>query len=102
MAQDASAPATKTDLGSLKQELKTDIASLKQEFKTDIASLKKELKTDIGLLEIKFEQWKEEVKEHFNIVAENLRYDLVGIYKDRTEDHEQRIRRLERKTGLAA
>ena len=50
--------------------------------------------------------WKEEimdrietsernVKQHFDIVAENLHRDAVGANKDRIEDHERRITHLE-------
>lgn len=47
-------------------------------------------------------KWKEELKEHFNLVTENQLYDFKGIFSDRTEDHERRIKRLERKAGIAA
>lgn len=90
MAQEVSAPATKQDIGLLMERMGT--------FEDRMGSLE----TRVTEWREEMFEWKEEVKEHFNLVAENLRYDLVGIYKDRTEDHEQRIRRLERKTGVVA
>ncbi|OGJ58141.1 hypothetical protein A3H22_00080 [Candidatus Peribacteria bacterium RIFCSPLOWO2_12_FULL_55_15] len=39
--------------------------------------------------------------QHFNVVAENLVHDFKGIFKDRLEQHEDRIVRLEQHVGLA-
>jgi archaellum component FlaC len=124
MAQDMSAPATKEDIGLLMEQMGT-FEDRMGTFEDKMGTMEDRMGTmedrmgtmedrmgtmedrmgtmegKVGSLERKFEVWKEEVKEHFNLVAENLRYDLVGIYKDRTEDHEHRIKRLERKTGLA-
>ena len=52
---------------------------------------------------------KEEIMRHFDVVAERLFHDLAGahrdeieILKDRKDDHERRIRHLERAAGLLA
>lgn len=52
---------------------------------------------------------KEEVKRHFDVVAESLFHDLAGAHHDeiellkhRKDDHERRIRHLERAAGLFA
>ena len=45
-------------------------------------------------------RWKEEILTHFDLVAETMRYDLLGAHKDRIENHEDRIRRLERHAGF--
>ena len=42
----------------------------------------------------------ERLKLHFETVAENLLHDFQGIFKDRLEQHEDRLRRLEQYTGL--
>jgi hypothetical protein len=77
------APATKGDLLLVKQDVQY-------------------IMERIGDLEVKVEDWKDELKEHFDIVAENILHDFKGTFKDRTEDHERRIKRLERKTGITA
>lgn len=46
--------------------------------------------------------WKDELKEHFDVALENVRHDLIGANKDRIEDHEHRLKRLETQTGLQA
>lgn len=89
MAQDSSAPATKEDVGLLMERMGE--MDMKLERKADASEVKIWIQTE-----------GEKTRKYFDLVAENLHYDLVGVYKDRTEDHEQRIRRLEHKTGLAA
>lgn len=46
--------------------------------------------------------WKEEIIHEFHVVAEDMRHDAFGIQKDRIADHEHRITRLERRTGVKA
>ncbi len=41
-----------------------------------------------------------EITRHLDVVAENLVYDFKGIFKDRLEQHEDRLTRLERATGI--
>ena len=59
-------------------------------------------------VEKKVSEKAEETKRHFDVVAEDMRHDMQGIYKDRTEqnddklkDHERRITRVERHVGIA-
>jgi hypothetical protein len=47
------------------------------------------------------ERWKDEIKRHFDLKVETIRHDLLGANKDRIENHEHRITRLERRTGAA-
>ncbi len=66
-------------------------------------------RADIKLLEHKLDKYKDEIMRHFDVVAENIRHDLLGaksdeieLLKDTHHDHERRIRRLERSAGLIA
>lgn len=65
--------------------------------KKDISMLMQEM----GRLYDANEKWKEEVKEHFDLVAENLVHDFLGAHKDDIENIKIRVRRLENHTGLA-
>lgn len=71
---------------------------------------------EIGKLYDANERWKDDIlvgvdgkilasekrtKEHFDVVAENLHYDFLGAHKDKIENHEDRIVRLEQRAGLA-
>jgi hypothetical protein len=62
----------------------------------------KTIMEEFGRLYVAMAKWKEELKEHFDLTAENIRYDLIGTHKDkisviddRTIDHEKRISHLE-------
>jgi hypothetical protein len=56
---------------------------------------------EIGKLYDANERWKEELKRHFDIKVETIRHDLLGANKDRIENHEQRIARLEQGVGFS-
>ena len=52
---------------------------------------------------------KEDVMRHFDLTVETIRHDLlganrddIGVLKDAKNDHEKRIRKLERATGTIA
>ncbi len=47
-------------------------------------------------------EWKEEIVHEFKVVAEDFRHDAMGANKDRIENHEDRIVRLEQHTKLLA
>jgi hypothetical protein len=86
MAHDNS-PATKGDL----ELLRTSTDDAMRSLRTDLAA------------------WKEELKGHFEVIAEKLRADLLGMHKDKisllddtTVKHERRIAHLERLVGVAA
>lgn len=81
---DDNIPATKKDLRDLGQAVKKDLTDLEQR------------------VDQKLEQMEARLVQHFNVVAENLVADFKGIFKDRLEQHEDRITRLERKAGLIA
>lgn len=63
--------------------------------KKDLQEMKEGTKKDLQAMEKRLVQ-------HFNVVAENLVYDFQGVFKDRLEQHEDRIVRLEQHAGLAA
>lgn len=70
--------------------------------KGDLAQLRDEL-------DRKIESFKDEILRHFDVAVENIRHDLTGalrdaieIAKDLKDNHERRIRRLERAAGLVA
>ena len=71
--------------------------------KADVAALME----SIGTLYAANERWKEELKEDFRLVIEDLRHDVVGIQHDkvemldeRTRTLDKRVARLEVHTGL--
>jgi hypothetical protein len=41
------------------------------------------------------EEWKQEIVHEFHIVSEHLRHEYLGAHKDRIENHENRIKRVE-------
>lgn len=52
--------------------------------------------------EDRLKEHNEDIKRYFDIRVEDIRHDLLGVNKDKIEQHEDRIRRLERHAGLAA
>jgi len=93
MAQD-NAPATKLDIKMLMDEIgRLYDANLK--WKEEIIE--------------KMKKWKFEIERHFDVVAENMHHDLLGANNDEIEnlknskdDHEKRIHKLEKHSGLVA
>ena len=77
MSDEQSAPATKQDIAMLMAE--------------------------IGKLYDANRQWKEELKHHFDVVAENIHHDMMhGALSDKVEQHADRIRRVEQHVGLVS
>jgi hypothetical protein len=80
-------PATKGDIAELRQELHDDLKNMRREN----AVFHKELMRQLG------------------VIDEQLRHDVLGAGNDRIvslrssmDDHEQRIRQLEKSAGLIA
>ncbi|MGE0608311.1 MAG: hypothetical protein AB7O62_14540 [Pirellulales bacterium] len=55
------------------------------------------------------ERWKDETIRRFDVIAEQLRHDVLSAFRDftvqmneRTNSHETRIRRLEVRMGIEA
>lgn len=68
--------------------------------KMDIASI-------IDHFEKRMDMHKEEIIRHFNLVAENLKYDFWGIHKDkigllddRSHNHEERLVVIEKQLAI--
>lgn len=102
----------KQDVSGLKQDVSTlqkDVSGLKQDVSTlkqDVQDLKVDVRglyefsarNELQLHELRQEvsASKEEVKRHFDVVAENIRHDFQhGAIPDRLQQHETRITRLE-------
>lgn len=87
MVTDDRAPATKQDVKLLMEQVGDYYRRTEQKFA--------ELRDDMR-------EWKKEIIHEFHIVAEDMRHDYLGAHKDRIENHENRITRIERHTGLTA
>ncbi len=48
------------------------------------------------------QQRKEEIKRHFDLTVETIRHDLQGANRDRIENHEDRIVRIEQRLKIVA
>ncbi len=59
--------------------------------KYDIAMMMDEF----GKLRDDIVDWKAEIIHEFHVVKENIRHDALGANKDRIENHEDRLRRVE-------
>lgn len=84
MKKDDHTVATKADLQAMEKRTKKDLQELRLETKKDLQAMETRL------------------VQHFNVVAENLVHDFKGIFKDRLEQHEDRIVLLEQHVGLVA
>lgn len=91
MAHDDQAPATKLDI----RLLMAQIGEYYNRTERRVADLEETLEKKILAAE-------ERTKRYFDVVAEAMRHDYLGAHKDRIENHENRIRRLEEHSGLLA
>ena len=94
---DDNAPATKQDIRMLMEEF-----GKIWQWKTDVDETFAETGNRFNDLEEKMELWKKELKDHFDLVAENIKHDFKGAFHDKLEQHEDRIVQLEEHVGLAA
>ncbi len=88
------APATKRDVAFLMDEIAKIYRSV-EEGRIDNESWKDEMIQHM-------DAWKKELKDHFDLVAENIHQDCIGANKDQITSHEHRINRLERHAGFVA
>lgn len=84
---DNSTPATKEDIRMLMEQ---------------IGSYFDRTESRLGDLRDEMEGSKEEIIRHFDVRVEDIRHDLLGANKDKLENHEDRLVRLERHAGLRA
>lgn len=104
MSDDQQAAATKADIALLMGEF-----GKMWQWKVDVDGWRKEVDGRFGDLEEKMEKWTKELKDHFDLVAENIRHDFasanreeIDVLKDGHKGHEKRILTLEHVAGLAA
>lgn len=104
MSADGTAPATKDDIRMLMEEF-----GKMWQWKANVDGKFEEVDVRFNDLEEKMELWKKELKDHFDLVAEQIRHDFVAanreeieVLKDGHAEHGKRIIALERATGLAA
>jgi len=83
---DASAPATKQDIALLMEEMRK-LYQANERWKDEILEAN--------------ERWERELMLHFDVIAESLRVDIRAIGEP-LQDHDRRITRLERHTGLVS
>lgn len=103
MADASTAPATKGDIRMLMDEF-----GKMWQWKADVDSKFVDVDARFNDLEGKMEGWKTELKDHFDLVAEQIRHELVSanreeieVLKDGHKENRKRIVALERATGLA-
>lgn len=94
---DDTTPATTTDLKRLEAQLERVTSTLHTQDE------------QFALLVQLIHDKTDETKRHFDVVAEALRHDVMGIFGDRTDlhheqllRHEQRIARLEQHLSLSS
>lgn len=98
MKHDAVA-ATRADLNLLRTEILSEIDDkIDQTFDRHFAMLRKEMS-----------DWKDDLVGRYKLTEEAMRHDLLGanrdqfsLFKNTDDDHESRIRRLEKFNGLIA
>jgi hypothetical protein len=79
MPKDASAPATKQDIRLLMEQMGRHYDQVER----------------------RLAGHEEQIKRHFDVTVEHIRHDLEGANKDRIENHEHRLTRLEERTGIS-
>lgn len=105
--EDISSPATKTDLILVQSELRADIAELREGTKADLLTVKSALKADISELKLALQQMSARMETGFRAAREDTDRVLnVVVNIDRScgvqlKDHKRRIRKLEKKYGIA-
>ncbi len=71
--------------------------------KADLQALRGDLLKEITDMRTQMGSQKEEIKRHFDVIAEQLQHDFAGALGDvhaNVKDHEWRIKRLECRAGL--
>lgn len=46
--------------------------------------------------------WKKEIIHEFHVVAEDIKHDFKGAFRDKLEQHDDQLLRLKQHVGLAA
>ena len=90
MSDDVQVPATKADIQMLMEQMGKLYDASEQWKEEVITTLDERIDGKIG-------QSEERMKHYFDLTVETIRHDLLSANKDRIENHEDRLRRLERK-----
>jgi hypothetical protein len=69
--------------------------------KHDVRLLMEQMGRHYDQVERRLAAHEEEIKRHFDVTVEHIRHELGGANKDRIENHELRLARLEQHTRLA-
>jgi hypothetical protein len=96
MVEDSKTPATKKDIALLMNEM-AKLYGAQEQWKREIIDRQKVWKDEI--LEGQA-HGKDEIIRHFDVVVETIRHDLLGANRDEMEGVKDRVKRLERHTGL--
>lgn len=118
VTDDATTPATKQDLTSLREATKQDLIIHREATKQDLIIHREATKQDIALLatkedfiylmdiigklQVRMEEMFQEASNQTRLLIENLRYDVVGMSNDRHQQYETRFKRIEKHVGLKA
>ena len=93
MNDDTKTPATKADIQLLMAEIGKLYDATEQWKEQVIEEVNKQTAEQIAASEAR-------MKRHFEVVAEDMRHDFQGAFRDKLEQHEERIVRLEQKARL--
>lgn len=97
MHDDKQSPATKEDVQGIMEYLARNESKI-----FNVGKNLEELEGQVERMEKQMQKDKEEIKHHFDVVAENLVYDFKGALNDKIQNHENRIAHIEEHVGLVA
>lgn len=96
--KDRHEPATKGDIAELRRAVQEDLKGLREEVQEDLMAMRRE--------NVAFHK---ELMHQLGVIEETICEKVLGASNDRIEslkdsrdDHERRIRRLEKSSGLVA
>jgi len=98
-------PATKKDLRDLEKRLDGRIDRLDTKvdrLDTKVERLDAKIGTGEQSLRHDMAKLKDEILRHFDLTVETIRHDLLGANHDEIENIKDRVKKLERHTGLVA
>ena len=95
---DNTSPATKEDIAMMMEQ----IGSYYDRTEKRLVKIEDRIEASEERMTNHIAASEDQMKRHFDVVTENLHYDLLGAHKDKIQQHEDRIRRLEKHTKLIA
>lgn len=113
--EDQTTPATKADIQDLDRQviqLDTKVDGLDKkigQLDTRVDQLERRLTEVASSFDSKLMNFAEEIKRHFDVIAEDLRHDVIGANRDevlsivdKQQQNSDRIRHLEQLAGMPA